>query len=880
MTKKNVMHDAVRYALCVSTGALALNMGVVTAQEDDGEVKETEEVLVTGSRISRSTLNTISQETIVISAEDMKIQGDISVADALRSSNLNSLGSFRESSGNSAQSNATIDLRGVGAGRTLVMVNGRRVAGSPSLGGGGTVNLNMIPFSAVDRIEIVADGASAIYGSDAVAGVVNIILKRDYDGFRLSGRFGDRDRDDGEEESLSMLFGASSDKGSVTFGIEYDKRDPIFDADRDFTKASYGDYDGDGDIMGYGETVGISVYGYTVPNPQYNGQPFDRNDPNTWQIYPGANCQDDPSGTGFVGKMRSDLVFGPETGYYCGYAFALVSANRASLERLNTWVSAEYEINDSLDVYADVIISDNESFGRYAPPAAPGPTIPGDPRNDVGATFGYFRWTDIGTRDNFVNDTLVDINTGLNWEVSDNVKVDMNYSHSEYRSSSVGMYYLSYGGLAYNVAYGIDDFDQFVANLKTTTHNDDRQSLTRWSGGVQWDMFDMAGGTAAIYLGAEYYEIKYSALVDAQSEAGMVGGSAGNSAEGYRDVTAYMIEGVFPIFEWMELSAAFRADDYSDFGNATSPRVGVNMAIPGYEQLRFRASWGEGFRAPDLSDLYGATSFSAEGATDFWACEQNGQDPCPSRQFDTYIGSNPNLDAEESESLSLGVDWDFWEGDMMSWKASATWISLKLDNTIEYVSAQDVLNQDYSSRSSGGPGSEFVQRSPTGQVIEISAGFVNGNIEQKREALDLGLAGTIDTAFGVFSLRYTGTKYLKYEVEEVFGEGNLLDITGTLGFPEWRSNAQASWAWNNFFANVAWDFIGESESRSSDDKYDSWDQLNASVGYNFGEWGQITIGANNITDEDPLLDDFGTEVDEYQYPKVGRVVYAEYTIEF
>ena len=199
MTKKNVMHDAVRYALCLSTGALALNAGVVTAQENDDEAAPVEEIIVTGSLISRSTLNTVAQETIIISAEDMKIQGDISVADALRTSNLNALGSFRESSGNSAQSNATINLRGVGAGRTLVLINGRRITGSPSLGGGGAVNLNMIPFSAVDRIEIVADGASAIYGSDAVAGVVNIIMKRDYDGFRLSGRFGDRERDDGND---------------------------------------------------------------------------------------------------------------------------------------------------------------------------------------------------------------------------------------------------------------------------------------------------------------------------------------------------------------------------------------------------------------------------------------------------------------------------------------------------------------------------------------------------------------------------------------------------------------------------------------------------------------------------------------------------------
>ena len=140
-------------------------------------------------------------------------------------------------------------------------------------------------------------------------------------------------------------------------------------------------------------------------------------------------------------------------------------------------------------------------------------------------------------------------------------------------------------------------------------------------------MFDMAGGTAAVYLGAEYYEIQYSALVDAQSEAGLVGGSAGNSAAGYRDVTAYMAEAVFPVTEWMEISAAIRADDYSDFGSASSPRLGVAVAVPGYEQLRFRASWGEGFRAADLSDLYGATSFSASGGTDFWACEQTGQSP-------------------------------------------------------------------------------------------------------------------------------------------------------------------------------------------------------------------------------------------------------------
>ncbi|MBL6688712.1 MAG: TonB-dependent receptor plug domain-containing protein, partial [Pseudomonadales bacterium] len=214
MSGKTNLRNSVRVALGLSAG-LALSHGSVAFAEEGEDANEMEEVVVTGSRIKR-TLNTASQDTFTITAEDMAISGDVSVADALRTSNLNSLGSFRESSGNSAQSNATINLRGVGASRSLVMVNGRRVTGSPSLGGGGSVNLNMIPFSAVDRIEVIADGASAVYGSDAVAGVINIILKKNYDGFRVRARYGDREQDSGVEESFSILTGASSDRGSIT----------------------------------------------------------------------------------------------------------------------------------------------------------------------------------------------------------------------------------------------------------------------------------------------------------------------------------------------------------------------------------------------------------------------------------------------------------------------------------------------------------------------------------------------------------------------------------------------------------------------------------------------------------------------------------------
>ena len=164
-------------------------------------------------------------------------------------------------------------------------------------------------------------------------------------------------------------------------------------------------------------------------------------------------------------------------GKYCGYAYALVSANRASLDRNNAWISADYEITDNVEVFFDMVWTGTESFGRYAPPAAPGPVIPGDPRNEIisptqgtiQATNGFFRWTPIGFRDNVVNDNLLDINIGAKGTLSDNVSWEAYATVSKSTYLLLwGTYYLSYAGLDYNINEEIDDFDEFVANLKHT----------------------------------------------------------------------------------------------------------------------------------------------------------------------------------------------------------------------------------------------------------------------------------------------------------------------------------------------------------------------------------------------------------------------------
>jgi iron complex outermembrane receptor protein len=861
------LSNAIRAAL----GASLLVSVAMPAFAQDANDVEVEEVVITGSKIKRTT-NTESQYVVSITAADMKLTGEVSVADALRSSTLNSLGSFRESSGSSAQSNATFNLRGAGAARTAILINGRRTVGSPSLGGGGSVNLNLIPMSFVERIDIVADGASAVYGSDAVTGVVNVILKKGYDGVQLSGRYGDRSKDDGSEHGFNLLTGAQGDKGSITFGLEMDKRDAVFDKDRDFTAARYSDLDGDGYITGYAETEGISFYATSLINPNYDPAiPYSESDPSSWYVHPGNNCVDDGA---FQGPMKSDLVFGPDTGFYCGYAYANVSANRASMERINSFVSADYNVNDDVEVYVDAIISNNESFGRYAPPAAPGTMLAANPKNPYGQDVsGYFRWTDIGTRDNVVNDTLIDVNLGVNAQLSDDLSFEAYYTYSDYKSTSIGKYYLSYGGFAENILYEVSDLDQYNANLKHTTLNDDRMNMQKIAAGMQWNMFEMAGGTASTYFGVETFDVNYRADVDAQSEAGLVGGSAGNSAQGSRSVNAVMAEAILPVTDYLEVDLAVRYDNYDDFGSEVSPRVGATFTM--IDNLVVKASYGQGFRAPDLSDLYGATSFSAESAKDYYGCSLDGvsEADCPDRQFDTYIGSNPDLMAETSETMSFGLEYTYDN----NWVAKVNYVTLELQSAVEYVSAQDMLNVD---RNTGGNNPQ-VDRNSLGAVTEIRAGYQNAVNDVQRQSVDLALDGTIHESddYGTFGFRGEATKYLKFETETEFGSGILGDAVDTLGFPEWRSSALISWTMGNWGANISTSYIGESESGSGEVKWDSWKEHNLNVSYNFNELGEVTLGANNLTNEDPLLDSSGSMADEYQYPILGRVIYLDYTIE-
>src|SRR5688500_213797 len=227
MSNFNQLSGAIRFALLAGAASTfaALPAFAQDATEET-EATELDTIQVTGSRLTRAEIEG-AVPVVVIDRTQIDASGDISVAAVLRDSTFASFGNFKPQSGSSAQSLATIDLRGVGSGRTLVLIDGRRAPTNPMSASSGT-DLNAIPLAAVERIEILSDGASAVYGSDAIGGVVNIILRKDFNGAELRYGIQQTEVKGGDQEEAAVTFGISSDRGSLIGGAGMMERDNVF----------------------------------------------------------------------------------------------------------------------------------------------------------------------------------------------------------------------------------------------------------------------------------------------------------------------------------------------------------------------------------------------------------------------------------------------------------------------------------------------------------------------------------------------------------------------------------------------------------------------------------------------------------------------------
>ncbi len=869
MFKKTPLAAAIS---AVAAAGTVISVAPAYAQTAEGEAAVEEVIVVTGSRIRRDVSDAPSPITI-IDREEIDLTGLENVADLLRSTTYNNFGSFRERSGTSFGQIALVSLRGLGADRTAVLINGRRVPGNPFTGTA-AVDLNSIPLTAIDRVEILTDSASAVYGTDALGGVVNVILRDDYDGIEMEIGTEMPTREGADSDHFDFLIGARGDRGGVLFTAEWFNRDPIFDGDRDYSKVKVED-PGDGTLPDLGvHTTGVSGGGNTAFAPGFSAA---------------ASVGDCPTDV-YAGVVENP--FGVP-GTACGFGYADISAQTGGLDRISTFLNADYEWAPDHNLFFENRFTRIASFGRYAP-AVGFFSVPGDsqynpfdtsadsyPKNAAGepAPFSIFhRFVGHGPRDDDTVRYELDNVLGLNGQLGDGT---INYEaygrFYRYEAAEEGETYILQSQVEletelgdYNLTNPLSDDPAHLAALGRMAATLYRDILTEYTAaGVTIDGFgaSLAAGQIGWALGAEMASEDYLDDYDSFREAGNVLGSAGNSGRGSRSRWATFGEVSVPIFENMELNVAGRYDSYDDFGTAFSPQVSARYQV--LDSVVLRASWGTGFKAPNLTELYQSNSQSFNNVSDSLRCEALGTDPCPTFQVENYTGGNPDLQAENAESFNVGVVVEPLPG----LNFSVDHFNVKIEDVVAQLGLSTVL--DLEQRGTLPSGVTVQRGSPTqtgdpGRLVVINRVFANLAVREI-SGIDLRVRYETDLVGGTLGVDVEATKLLGYDVtpSPVDEKTDFLDLDG---YPGERVSITANWRRDTLTLNAIWRYTG---SHGSFDSHHTTDLVGV---YSLPWQGDVTVGVRNLLDEPPALhaDDGWDDTALYLYDVTGRVPFVSY----
>ena len=881
MFRKTHLARAVGAITAAALAGEALRAQDAVAPDQDPAL---EEMVVTGSRIRRA-VDDAPRPVTVIERTEIDMTGMESVADLLRSTSYNSFGSFRERSGTAAGQVALVNLRGLGSDRTAVLINGRRVPGNPFLGTA-AVNLNSIPLTAIERIEILTDSASAIYGTDALGGVVNVILRDDYDGVELQLYAANPQRAGAEEDNLSVLWGSSGADSNLMFTAEWFNRNPIFDGDRDYSKVEVRD-PGDGTRPNLGvDTTGVSAGGNTAFHPWWAGAEAIGDCP--MDVY--AGIVEDPFGI---------------PGTACGFGYADISAQTGGVDRISTFLTGNYEWTPGHELFMENRYSRQHTFGRYAPAVgffgvpADSPHNPFDTTLDsypkdadgVPLPFNVFhRFVAHGPRD---DDTLhgeFDAVLGANgaFDVMDKgVNYEAYARLYRYEAAEEGETYILESQVEEEVRNGTYNLTNpfsrdpvhlaAVGRMGATLYRDILTDST--SAGITLDGFawDLPSGPIGWAAGAETASEEYMDDYDSFREAENILGSAGNSSSGDRSRWAAFGEASIPVLSGLEVSIAGRFDSYDDFGEAFSPQAAVRYAP--FEVITLRASWGEGFKAPNLTELYSSRSQSFNDTTDTFRCQAIGIDPCPTNQVENFSGGNPELDAENAQSFNVGVVLE----PLDSLTFSADYYEVEIENVVTLLGIQTALRLE--NEGVLPPGVVVRRGAPTqpgdpGALVSIDRVFANLAVREVK-GVDLRAHYITEFDLGTLEIEVEASRIEKFNITPSPGEDQF-DIVATEGAPQNRGTLTARFQTGPYILNYFWRHIGKHRG-AGDGRYPLYSTHDVTAVWATPWGGEVTLGVRNALDEDPAYDDVNGYDDGtvlLLYDVAGRTPFIRYRHNF
>jgi len=630
--------NRISLAAALAVGGFAVVATGVQAQDSGQRVE------VTGSRIPRTDTETPSPVQIM-TREDIERTGRQSIQEVLRQVTADGLGSIPTSFSNGfASGSAAVSLRGLGVNSTLVLVNGRRMT-TYGLADDGTrnfVDINSLPLEAVERIEVLKDGASAIYGADAVGGVVNVILRKDYAGASMGASYGQTGKSDGQTTRAYGSFGMGNidtDKYNFFGTLEVSKQKNIWSTDRG--------YIGQSDLtpQGYYDTTNGALRPYFGANITANS--------------PYGIVRD--AGTG--GGVRSNVIpcpglIDPVSGF-CRYNPLVEQEVQPEIDRINFFGRGAVQFSSAMTGYAELgyFNTKSKANGTLGANNDGGVYLPGDPANPLFVhsfmnlpaghpdnTFGvdkslFIRPFELNGRDQKTDNQVFRGLVGLqgtlaNWDYDSGLL----YVKSKLTNKNYGfIIYDQMQAALNNGTYRITNPSltdpAVLAAISPTLENDPTSSVTSIDFKATRSLMNLEGGPLGLALGAEArWEKANTPAVPGTDTASIVG--LGYSAFNMsRDVQAVYGELNAPVNKWLELNGSLRYDHYSDFGGATTPKVG--FLVKPMEQFAIRGTYSEAFRAPGPAEV-GGSSF---GFTTYGILSQG----------------NPNIQPEKAKSLTFGL---------------------------------------------------------------------------------------------------------------------------------------------------------------------------------------------------------------------------------
>ena len=994
-----LLGGAAMVALLASAAGASAQTAAPQTPPDSEDAATVEDVIVVGSQI-RGASTTAALPVVVFDQEQIDATGASSGDELMRS--IPQMGDVLfEAANNPQTSNSargdvnSVNLRSLGVGNTLVLLNGRRMVQHPTSQGTsdtGTVpvlsyNSNAIPVSGLERLEVLLDGAAAIYGADAVAGVVNTVLQDDFDGLTMEAEYSGVEGTGMREFEANIFAGKDLDRGNISLFANYSDRSALMADEQDFTFS-------DDMRPFFANEPGFETS--TVPDGRSSNTPWAR------LRTPGSSTAQRPRSNGvIVASSAGAFHYQPEgigcVGVNFGNGICLVQGNgsyngdlrplrydtrhgttvRSEIERTNVFLTGHYELTPNITAFGEIgfygaesraiqppVVNLNDIWipaSNYWNPFGPItfsdgsanpnrlPNLTNVPAAGLPILLENYRYVDAGFQEvvveNFQSRFLGGLRgewRGYEWESA----LLYSVAEAEDRSPNINMTALQQqlalstpdaynpfgGGCVDTLSFG-DCSPSSDAAIDAITFEMRRFSRTTLSQAdfrmSRPDLFQLPGGPVGVAFGAEFRRetqfddrdenldgtFTFTDMVSGDTNLSNVAAVSPNpDTRGSRTVAGAYVEFAVPLVSpemniplvySLDMQLAGRFEEYSDFGSVAKPKIAVAWDV--IDGLRFRGSYSEGFRAPNLEQVNATQYARLASGNDYYRCEvdiRNGtidsMNQCSrSDSVSLLVAGNPDLEPEESTNMSYGLVFqprflpEFW-GDVTftvdRWR-------IEQEKIVGLLGAQTAFALDYLNRLEGGSNPNVVRDAPdaddilffdgsglapVGDIVSVNDRFIN-LLPQTVEGLDFGFSwAKRRTDWGTFIFRLNASQLLEYSrepgdlIDTLYAarEAGVIDALTPLpdssqliaqnGRPEWKVSTTFIWRHGPWRAGLSTQYVSDvRQTGLLSDTGRPWvveEQMVANLygQYEFENAGaasgtRLRVGVRDISDEGPSL---------------------------